>query len=146
MTECFQCLGHSNRTICILLKPFCFVKVLTFSLSYWEANSYYPRGPIMGKGNSSTSKVGAPVDETDGILMPRAIKLCQMQPLSPIYIEMFPTFSHSYTGSSISLPLSLPKRYVIVDFSKPRNCRMTGGASSRSRRNRTSMTTLKTFR
>ena len=37
----FECLGHSNWTICSMCSPSCF--------SYWEANSYYPRGLIMGK-------------------------------------------------------------------------------------------------
>ena len=27
-----------------------------FTFIYWEANSYYPRGPIMGKGKSSNYK------------------------------------------------------------------------------------------
>ena len=57
-TEGFQCLGHSNWTICSPLSHFCFQIFTTFSLSYWEANSYYPRGLIMGKGNSSNFKIG----------------------------------------------------------------------------------------
>ena len=48
-SEGFQCLGHSNWTICIPLNPFWSGKFPPFSLSYWEANSYYPRGPIMEK-------------------------------------------------------------------------------------------------
>ena len=46
----FQCLGQSNWTNCSLLSHFCLGIFPTFSLSYWEANFYYPRGPIMGKG------------------------------------------------------------------------------------------------
>ena len=49
-TEGFQCLGHSNWTTCSPLSPFCSEIFPTFSLSYWGANSYYPRGLIMGKG------------------------------------------------------------------------------------------------
>ena len=49
----FLYLGHSNWTICSLLSHFCFGKFSTFALSYWEANTYYPRGPIMGKGEFS---------------------------------------------------------------------------------------------
>ena len=60
-TEGFQCLGHSNWAICSPLNPFCSDIFSTFSLSYWEANSYYPRGPIKGTGNSSDPKV----DETE---------------------------------------------------------------------------------
>ena len=49
-TKEFQCQGHSNWTICILLSSFCPRWFSTFSLSYWDSNSYYPRGLIMGKG------------------------------------------------------------------------------------------------
>ena len=55
-TDGFQCLGYSNWPICIPLNPFCSGKFPTFSLSYWEANSFYPRGPIMGRANSSKPK------------------------------------------------------------------------------------------
>merc|ERR1712214_148241 len=55
-TEGFQCLGHSNWTICSPLSHFCFQNFPPFSLSYWEANSYYPRGPILGKGQFLNSK------------------------------------------------------------------------------------------
>ena len=41
-TEGFQCLGHSNWTICSPLSHFCPEKFPSFSPSYWEANSYYP--------------------------------------------------------------------------------------------------------
>ena len=41
-TESFQCLGHSNWTICSLLCQFCSPDFQTFSPLYWEANSYYP--------------------------------------------------------------------------------------------------------
>ena len=58
----FECLGHPSWTICSLLSHFWFGKFPTFSPSYWEANSYYPRGPIIGKGNSSNPKV----DEIEG--------------------------------------------------------------------------------
>ena len=46
----FGCLGHSNWTICCPLSLFCFSNFPTFSLSYWGANSYYPRGLIMREG------------------------------------------------------------------------------------------------
>ena len=41
------CQGHSIWTICIPLNHFCSGNFPTFSLSYWEPNSYYPRGPIL---------------------------------------------------------------------------------------------------
>ena len=50
--EGIDSLGHSNWTICCPFSPFYSNNFATFSLSYWEANSYYPRGPIMGKGDS----------------------------------------------------------------------------------------------
>ena len=56
-TEGFGCLGHSNWTICSPLSPFCAKIFSSFSPSYWEANSYYPRGLIMGKGDSSNFKM-----------------------------------------------------------------------------------------
>ena len=34
---------------------FCFEIIPTFPLSYWEANSYYPKGPILDKGNKAKS-------------------------------------------------------------------------------------------
>ena len=43
-TEGVQCLGHSNWTICSPLSHFCLDEFPTFSLSYWGAHSYYPRG------------------------------------------------------------------------------------------------------
>ena len=45
----FGCQGHSIWTICIPLSPFCPEIFPTFPSSYWGANSYYPRGLIMGK-------------------------------------------------------------------------------------------------
>ena len=76
-TEGFQCVGHSNWTICIPLSPFCSKTFQSFSLSYWEANSYYPRGPIMGEGISSNLK-----SEWDrGISVPGAFKLDHLHPI-----------------------------------------------------------------
>ena len=41
--EGFGCQGLSIWTIWILLSHFCYENFQMFSLSYWEANSYYPR-------------------------------------------------------------------------------------------------------
>ena len=49
-TEGFGCLGHSNWTICSPLHLSHSEIIPSFPPSYWEANSYYPRGQIMGKG------------------------------------------------------------------------------------------------
>ena len=43
VTKVFQCLGHSNWTICSLLSQFCSDICPIFPLLYWKANSYYPR-------------------------------------------------------------------------------------------------------
>ena len=40
----FQCLGPSNWTTCSPLSQFHSEHFQTFSLSYWGAHSYYPRG------------------------------------------------------------------------------------------------------
>ena len=45
-TEGFQCLGHSNWTICNPQSHFCFQIFTTFSLSYSEANSFLHSGHI----------------------------------------------------------------------------------------------------
>ena len=50
--EDFECLGHSNWTICSPLSLFCSPNFQTFQLLYWGDNSYYPRergGLKMGK-------------------------------------------------------------------------------------------------
>ena len=63
-TEGIQCLGHSNWSICRPLSHIHSQIFATFTPSYWGAISYYPRGPIMGKGIHPTSKL----NETEGIL------------------------------------------------------------------------------
>ena len=52
-TEGFRLLGHPNWTKCSPLSQFCSGNFATFSLSYWGANSYYPRGLILGVGRIS---------------------------------------------------------------------------------------------
>ena len=48
----FQCLRHSNWTICSLGSSSCSLIFWTFSLLYWEANSYYPKSQLWKKCNS----------------------------------------------------------------------------------------------
>merc|ERR1711950_104175 len=88
--EGFGCLGHSNWTICSLLSHFCSYKFKTFSLSYWEANSYYPRGLILRKGNSSNFRNG----QNRGVWVPGAFKPDHLQPVKPL---LFPQFSNFFT-------------------------------------------------
>ena len=54
-TEGFQCLGHSSWTICSPLSLFCSENFPTFSLLYWEANSYYPREERAENGKRESS-------------------------------------------------------------------------------------------
>ena len=54
----FECLGNSNRSICRLFEPILFWNFPNFWLSYWGAHSYYPRGLILRKENSSNFKYG----------------------------------------------------------------------------------------
>ena len=99
-TEGFQYLGHSNWTICSPLSHFCFQIFPSFPPSYWEANSYYPRGPIIGKGNSSNFKIGW----DRGLSVPGAFKLDHLQPIEPL---LFPDFSNFFTfilGGQFLLP------------------------------------------
>ena len=86
-TEGFGCLRHSNWTICSLLSHFS-PNFSTFSLIYWEANSYYPRGQIMRKGNSSNSRNG--LDR--GVSVPGAFKLDHLHPVKPILFSKFYNF------------------------------------------------------
>ena len=79
-TEGFQCLGHSNWTICIPLNPCCSENFPYVSLSYWEDNSYYPRGPIIENKNYSNPKNGG----DRGFSVPRAFKLDPLHPFKPL--------------------------------------------------------------
>ena len=99
-TEDFQCLGHSNWTICTSLNPFCSENFPSFSLSYWEAISYYPRGPIRRKGNSPNSRIGW----DRWILMPGACKLDHLQLIEPILFWKFSIFFTFILGSHFLLP------------------------------------------
>ena len=96
----FHCLGHSNWTICIPLSPFCYRKFPTFSLSYWEANSYYPRGPIMGKGNSSNPKSGW----DRGFSVPGTFKLDHLHPSKPLLLQKISNFFTFILGGQFLLP------------------------------------------
>ena len=99
-TEGFQCLGHSNWIICSPLSQFCFPKFSTFSLSYWGAHSYYPRGPIMRKGNSSNFQYGP----DRWVSVPGAIKLDHLQPFEPILFSKISNFFTFILGSQFLLP------------------------------------------
>ena len=58
-TEWIGCLEHSMWTICSPLSQFCCPNLSTFSLSCWEASSYYPREGMAenGKGEFQTNEL-----------------------------------------------------------------------------------------
>ena len=89
-TEGSGCPGHSNWANCRLLSHFCSPNFPIFSLSCWEANSYYPRGLILRKGNSPNFRNGW----DRGVWVPGAFKLDNLQPVKPL---LFPQFSNFFT-------------------------------------------------
>ena len=96
----FEGLGHSNWTICNPLSPFCSEIFSSFSLSYWEANSYYPRGLLMGKGNSCNFKI-----EWDrGFCMPGSFNLDHLHPFEPLLFWKFSNFFTFILGGQFLLP------------------------------------------
>ena len=98
--EGFQCLGHSNWIICSLLSQSCSLNFQTFSLLYWEANSYYPRELIMRKGKSPNFRIG--LDR--GVSVPGAFKLDHLHPVKPILFSKFYNFFTFILGGQFLLP------------------------------------------
>ena len=89
-----QCLGHSNWTICSLLSQFYFPNFTTFSLLYWEANSYYPR-----EKKAENGKIEFSQPECDKrFWVPGAFKLDHLQPVKPILFPKFFQLFHFHTG------------------------------------------------
>ena len=71
-----------------------------FHLHTGEANSYYPRRPIIRNGNSSNFKT-----EWDrGFSVPGAFKLDHLQPIKPLLFQYFFTFSTFILGDHFLLP------------------------------------------
>ena len=99
-TGVFQCLGHSNWTICIPLSHFCFQIFAYFHPSCLGAISYYPRGPIIRKGNSSNLKSWW----DRGFSVPGAFKLDHLHPIKPLFPLRFSTFSLSYWEANSYYP------------------------------------------
>ena len=97
----FECLGHSHWTICSPSSPSCSQNFPTFSLSYWEANSYYPRGLIIRKGISPNFRNG----RDKGISVSGTFKLDHLQLIQPILFWYFCTFYAFILGSPFLLPL-----------------------------------------
>ena len=91
---------HSNWTICSPLSPFCSQIFPTFWLSYWGAQSYYPRGPIMRKGDSHNFRKGW----GRWFSMPWAFKLNHLHPVEPLLFWNFSNFFIFILESPILLP------------------------------------------
>ena len=70
------------------VSPILFHKFSNFSTFILGANSYYPRGLIMGKGNSHNSRNG--LDR--GVSVPGAFKLDHLHPVKPILFFKFYNF------------------------------------------------------
>ena len=84
-----------------------------FHLHTGEANSYYPRRPIIRNGNSSNFKT-----EWDrGFSVPGAFKLDHLQPIKPLLFQYFFTFSTFILGDHFLLPQKA--NYGKREFSQP---------------------------
>ena len=100
MAQGFGRLGHSNWTIFNYLSQFYFPNFTTFSLSCWEANSYYPRvrKAENGKMDFSQPEYGR------GVWVPGAFKLDHLQPFKPILFSKFYNFFTFMLGGQFLLP------------------------------------------
>ena len=96
----FECLGHSNWTICSPLSPFCSWNFPFVALSYWETISYCSRGLITRKGSFANSRNGW----DRGVWVPGAFKLDQLQPFKPILFLEFSICCTFILGGHFLLP------------------------------------------
>ena len=117
-------MGHSNWTMCSPLSPVCHKNFSTFSVSYWEVNSYYPRGLIMGKGDSSNVKI----ERDKGFSVPGAFKSDHLQPIKLILLQKIFNFFTFILGGQFLLPqrANMQKR----EFSKLKNWMRQRGFSA----------------
>ena len=112
-TEGFQCLGHSKWTNCSPLSQFCSEIFPTFSLSYWEANSYYPRGLIMGEENSPNVPYGIQT----GPFAACWEFLWGNQPISSVWgVHILPYTSSLLTCASRSLTVTIARPAPRLDL------------------------------
>ena len=82
------------------VKPILFSKFYNFFTFILEANSYYPRGLIMRKGNSPNSRNG--LDR--GVSVPWAFKLDHLHPVKQILFSKFYNFFTFILGGQFLLP------------------------------------------
>ena len=99
-TKGFESLGSSNWTICIPFKSFCSEKTPTFPHSFWEANSYYPTGLIMGKVEFTQLQIGW----DSGVSMPGPSNLDHLHPFEPLLFLKFSSFFTFILGGQFLLP------------------------------------------
>ena len=83
--------------------------------SYWGAHSYYPRGLIMGKGNSLNFQYGW----HRGVWVPWAFKLEHLQPVKPILFWKFSNFFTFILGAQFLLTQRANKGNC--EFFRPQN-------------------------
>ena len=97
----FSAWGNQTGPFASCWVTFVLIFFQLFALSYWAAHSYYPRGPIIRKGNSPNSKI-----EWDrGYSVPGTFKLDHLQPLEPLWFRKFSHFLTSILRSPLLLPL-----------------------------------------
>ena len=100
----FQCQGNSIWPICIPSSLFCYEILPTFPLSYWDANSYYPRGLIIGKENSLNFKIGWDC----GFLVPGPFNLAHLHSFKLLlFLIFFQLFPLSYWEANSYYPRGL---------------------------------------
>ena len=80
--------------------PFVLKCFKLFHLHTGEANSYYPREPIMRKGNSSNFKTGF----YRGFPVPGAFQLDHLHPIKPHLFWKFSNFFTFILGGQLILP------------------------------------------
>ena len=109
-TEGFQCLGHSNWTLCSLLSQFCSPNFPPFSLSYWR--------PILITPDSGRLKMGkmeiSQPEWHTRVLVPGAFKLDH---LSQFCSENFPRFWLWYWEANSYYPRERKAENGKMDFS-----------------------------
>ena len=82
------------------VKPIWFSKSYNFFTFILEANHYYPRGLIMGKGNSHNPKT----ESDSGFSLLGAFILDHLHHFKPISFWNFSNFSNFILGSQFLLP------------------------------------------
>ena len=90
----FSVSGAFDLDLLHLLKPLLILKFFQFPTSSWEANSYYPRGPIMVKGNSYNPKC----ESNRGFSVAGVSKLDYLHYFKPFLIWPFSNLNHFHFG------------------------------------------------